>query len=235
MRVKSRIALAISGKFGYLLAALIALMLSIPLLIDGRVWSMVLSLFAGAVLVAGLYAARPGRRSLALGLILALADFGIGRLAEHLDNRWFVLAQILLWLATSLYVTAVIFDAIFESETVGIETLQAAFCVYLLMGLAWVYAYALVELAMPGSFMAQDGPQVVWTDSQSRRSVLVNLFTFSYATLTGSGYGDLRPSPGFASLFASLEAMLGQIYLAVVIARLVAIQSSAPPPGRSGT
>jgi hypothetical protein len=233
MRVKSRIVLAVHGKFGYLLAALIALMLSTPLLIDGWAWSVVLSLFAAAVLVAGLHAARPGRRSLALGLVLALADFGIGRLASLHGDRSLVLLQILLWLSTSLFVTAAIFDAIFESESVGIETLQAAFCVYLLLGLVWVYAYALIELAEPGSFTARDGTKVVWSDSQSRRSELMSLFVFSYSTLTGSGYSHLRPSAGFASILASLEAMMGQIYLAVVIARLVAIQSSPPPPARS--
>jgi hypothetical protein len=61
----------------------------------------------------------------------------------------------------------------------------------------------------------------------------MRLFVFSHSTLTGSGYGNLTPSGRFASIFASLEALLSQVYLAVVIARLVGIQATQPPPNPS--
>jgi hypothetical protein len=61
----------------------------------------------------------------------------------------------------------------------------------------------------------------------------MRLFVLSYSTLAGSGTGDLTPSTGFASMAVALEAMMGQIYLAVVLARLVGVlQAGQAPPGR---
>jgi hypothetical protein len=114
---------------------------------------------------------------------------------------------------------------------VTVETLLAALCVYLLLGLFGAFAFALIDLTAPGSFQTLHGPAVVWTDDRSRASEFLRLFVFSYATLSGTSFGDLAPTSGFASNAASLEAMTGQIYLAVVIARLVGIQAATPPAG----
>jgi hypothetical protein len=115
---------------------------------------------------------------------------------------------------------------------VTLETLQAAFCVYLLLGLVWAYIYALMELVAPDSFRVLRGDPVVWMAEHSRRLEFMRLFVFSYATLTGTARADLEPGTGFADMAASLEAMSAQIYLAVVIARLVGLQAGAPPPDR---
>jgi hypothetical protein len=227
-RPRSRVLRAAGGKFGTLLVALVALMAATPLIIAGPVWNAVLALFTGAVLVAGLHAARPGGKAVAVGLALALADFGIGRCTVAFDARWLVFLQIALWISTLLYVTVTILEAIFETETVTAATLQASLCVYLLIGLIGGFAFALVDLTLPGSFQAAHGPGVVWADDQSRATEFMRLFVFSYATLSGSSYGEVAPATGFASNAASLEAMTGQIYLAVVIARLVGVQTSGP-------
>ena len=68
-------------------------------------------------------------------------------------------------------------------------------------------------------------------DDASRRVEFMRLFAFSYSTLSGAGYGGLSAANEFASIAASLEAMTGQIYLAVVIARLVGVQAAAPRGG----
>ena len=76
-RWTSRLVGAGEGKFGLLLVALVTLMGAAPL-IPSPVSDAVLTLFTGAVLVAGLHAARPGGKPMAVGLALALADFLIG-------------------------------------------------------------------------------------------------------------------------------------------------------------
>lgn len=129
--------------------------------------------------------------------------------------------------------TVLLLDWILESPEVTLETLQASFCVYLLLGLSWAYFFALMEVAAPDSFRVVRGAVVVWTDERSRRLEFTRLFIFSYATLTGTGRGDIEPASGFADMAASLEAMSAQIYLAVVIARLVGLQAAAPPPVRT--
>ena len=145
---------------------------------------------------------------------------------------WLVILQILLWVLTLIFVTATILEAIFQSEDVTVETLQVSLRVYLLLGLIWVFAFALIEVAAPGSFPSQHGFQVAWLDDRSRRAEFMRLFVLSDSTLAGSGTGDLTTSTGFASIVVALEAMMGQIFLAVGLARLVGIQAGPAPPGR---
>lgn len=228
-RPRSPLLVAAGGKFGILLVALVALMAATPIIIEGPAWNALISLFTAAVLVASLHAARPGERAVAIGFALALADFGIGRCSAAFGSRWLVLLQIVLWLATLIYVTATILETVFASAVVTLETLQAALCVYLLIGLIGAFGFALIEMILPGSFHTAHGLGVVWADNQSRATEFMRLFVFSYATLSGSSYGEIAPATGFASNAASLEAMTGQIYLAVVIARLVGLHSTPLP------
>lgn len=229
-RWTSRLLSAAAGKFGLLVVALVALMGAAPL-IPSAASHAVLALFTGAVLVASLHAARPGGKPVVVGLALALADLLIGRCTAHFGTRWLVLLETVLWMSTLIYVTATILRAIFESREVTVETLLAALCVFLLIGLFWAFAFTLIELTLPGSFRATHGPGLAWADEQSRTTEFMRLFVLSCATLSGSNCAEIAPATGFAGNAASLEAMTGQIYLAVVIARLVALHATPTPRG----
>jgi len=235
-RERSRLAKAASGKFGFLLLSLIGLLLLGPLLLRGVAWALAMAAFSGGVMMAGLYAARPSRRSLWIGLGLAATDVVIGRLLLLEGQRWLVLVEATLWLSTLTYVTLAILDAIFVKTMVDIESLQASLCVYLLFGLIWVYIYSLIEMLAPGSFQPQDGapPLISWTDAPSRRAELVRLFVFSYSTLAMTGFGAMAPTTAFARMCICLEVMSAQVYLAVVIARLVGMQAIEKEEGEKG-
>jgi len=224
---------AAGGKFGYLLVALIALLLSAPLLVEGRIWNLGLKLFASAVLVASLYAARPGRRSLTLGLILAAIDLGVGQVAMGIDLPWLLIVQLVLWLSTLIFVTIKLLEWILESPRVTVDTLKAALCVYLLLGLVWVFLYALIDVTAPGELGFPRGVRFAWTDDQSRRSEFMRLFYLSYTTLTGRYFGDIPPAGGFARMCICLVAVTAQMYLAMLIARLVGMHVSAARAGQT--
>jgi hypothetical protein len=229
----SRLLGAGERKFGLLVVALVVLMGAAPL-IPSPASHAVLTLFTGAVLVASLHAAQTGGRPMAVGLALALADFMIGRCTSCFGSRWLVLLQTALWMSTLIYVMATILRAIFESREVTVETLLAALCVFLLMGLFGAFAFTLIDVTVPGSFLALQGPGLVWADERSRATDFMRLFVFSYATLSGSNYVEVVPATGFARNAASLEAMMGQIYLAVVVARLVGLHVTPPPRDTAG-
>ena len=108
-----------------------------------------------------------------------MADFAIGRLALREGGRWLLLLQIVLWLSILVFVAGTILAVIFESERVGVETLQAALCVHLLLGLLWVFVYALIEAVAPGSFLSERGPQIALTDERSRWDGFSRLLVFS--------------------------------------------------------
>jgi hypothetical protein len=215
---------AIGGKFGVLLIALVALLVSSPVLVEQPSRRVALLLFGDVVLIASLHAARPGGRAVVIGMVLAVTDFVIGRLVAIDDALWLCYLQSILWIITLIYVAVTILESIFKSDKVSVETLQASLCVYLLLGLIWVFFYALIDLTAPGSFVSKDLTRVVSQAPVARRSEFMRLVVFSYATMVCTGYGDLTPANGFANMCASIQAMTGQIYLAVVIARLVGIQ-----------
>jgi hypothetical protein len=193
-----------------------------------------LTLFTGAVLVAGLRAARPGVRPVVVGLALALAEFLIGLCTIHSGSRWFVLLRTVLWMSMLTYVTAMILRVIFASREVTAATLLAALCVFLLIGLLGAFAFTLIDLTQPGSFQALSGRGVGWAEERSRSTEFMRLFVFSYATLSGSNCAEIAPATGFARNAASLEAMAGQVYLAIVVARLVGLHVTPPPRDTAG-
>jgi hypothetical protein len=92
------------------------------------------------------------------------------------------------------------------------QRIEGAIAVYVLLGLTWAHAYGLVALWHPGAFTgAVEGP-LRWT------------YYYSFVTLTTMGYGDIMPVHPIARALAVLEAMTGQLYLAIMLARLVSLE-----------
>jgi hypothetical protein len=220
---------AATGKFGYLLLALVVLIVTAPVIAEGFIGRIALAFFGASVLVAGLYAARPGRRSLVIGIVLAAIDLAIGRLADLDRTGWTLILQAVLWLCTMVFVAVAILEVVLSSRPVTIETLQAAFCVFLLLGLIWTYLYIFIELVSPGSFQIQGATRQTFGGEQSRRLGFLRFLILSYSTLTSRGYSDLVPVSNFANICGCLQSMMAQVYLAVVIARLVGLHAREAP------
>jgi hypothetical protein len=116
-----------------------------------------------------------------------------------------LVAGALLLLATLIAVLR----RILQHPQVTAETLVGAICVYLLLGLMFADADLAVQ-SISGHFFAQPGPH--------REPAFVY---FSFITLTTVGYGDLSPTIGLPRTMAITEALVGQIFLVVLVARLV--------------
>jgi hypothetical protein len=108
---------------------------------------------------------------------------------------------------------------VLEGGRITIDEINGAVCVYMLMGLAGAYIFALIEFLHPGSF---DLPPVeAEYGMMLRREHFPSLLYYSLVTLTTLGYGDISPQTPLARTIASLQAVFGQVYLAVLVARLV--------------
>lgn len=113
------------------------------------------------------------------------------------------------------YISLLIILFIFRASVVTRDVVSAALVVYLFLAMFFAKLYLILELAYPGSF------------SISHETICDNpglLRYFSMVTLSTLGYGDLSPVNDKSQTLAGMEAILGQIYLAVLIARLVAMQ-----------
>lgn len=99
---------------------------------------------------------------------------------------------------------------LFSTRRVSADTIKGAICAYLLIGFLWSILYALCERLLPGSF--------VCTHTQDIKFVY-----FSFTTLTTLGYGDIVPVGQAAGVLTNIEALTGQVFLAILVARLVGI------------
>jgi hypothetical protein len=117
-------------------------------------------------------------------------------------------------LAAILVIVWVLLTEVLSTGPVTPNRIQGAIAVYLLFGVGWAHAYHLAELAHPGSFNNAGGPM----------STVSDWAYFSFVTLSTVGYGDITPVRPVARTLAMGEALSGQLYLAVLIARLVAME-----------
>lgn len=108
---------------------------------------------------------------------------------------------------------AVAVRAIFLPGPVDLNKVTGSLCVYLLIGIAWAELYQLLHGFDPGSFSGieeQEGHALSW-----------RFLYFSFVTLTTLGYGDVLPLTIYAQTLTAAETVVGQFYLAVLVAGLV--------------
>jgi hypothetical protein len=202
-------------RFSYLLAAQLALILFYPFFAGDNPRPGLLAPFAIAVFVAGLFVVFRERRLMVVSLILCLPAIAVSLLGIWTRDLRLVVLEVALATLFFGFVTAVLLRRVFTSPEVTTETLYGAINAYLLLGLTWAGAYALVEQMWPGSFrnMVEVGRQLIGPDYAF----------FSYVTLTSVGYGDIIPVGGHARGLAVLEAVSGVMYPAILISRLIAV------------
>jgi hypothetical protein len=176
-----------------------------------------------AVLAAAVMAVTKSRASLLLSLGLGVPTAVLG--VVHVFSVWDGIAVVrhLFGVGFLGYVIAMMLLFIFVSQRVTFNTVCASLCVYLLLGVLWSIAYSVVDLLDPAAFYCSlpgGQPSPVLQISKAGPS---GALYFSFATLTTLGYGDIVPTSPIARILASTEAITGQLYLAVLVARLVGL------------
>jgi hypothetical protein len=113
-----------------------------------------------------------------------------------------------------------VLNRVFRAGPITVQRIEGAVAVYLLFGLMWAEVYRFLELLYPGAFQIASGA----AGSSDRFSPLLY---FSFITLTTLGYGDIVPVHPVARSLAMFEALTGQLYPAILIARLVSMELSS--------
>ena len=150
--------------------------------------------------------------------MLTLGDFGLRTV--QLD----VLGCVLL-IAFLIMVLVGIVREVMSTEQVSFDTISGALSGYLLVGILWGFAYQAVEMLWPGSFQFSDQVLSTMQGSDYAGHNWAVLFYFSFVTITTTGYGDVTPLSTVAGQLAITEAVVGQFYMVVLVARLVALYS----------
>ncbi len=222
------------GQYGPLFTSLLFLCVAAPVLTGDVVKGALLDATMSCIVLTGLNAADPGRRSLVIGFALACLTLTTHRLVTIFHSEALHAGHYLVILAVLAYTARTILWAVIRDSRVTIETIKGAVCVYLLIGLTWVYVFVTIDMAFPGSFRIEPSSEGLAVGHILVRRQLHHLLYFSFATLTTLGYGDIVPLRGVAQTACYLEAIVGQVFLTVLVARLVGMHISRPSdPGAS--
>jgi len=118
-----------------------------------------------------------------------------------------------------IVLAVVVLAQVFRKGPVTWYRIQGAVAFYLLLGLAWAGAYELIELRWPNAFVPTSSAAMNPNADPTARFVY-----FSFVTLTTVGYGDITAAHPFARSLVTLEALIGQLFPAILLARLVSME-----------
>lgn len=198
--------------YGTLLAALLLDILLVPLLLALGA-GMVVARTVMAIVLLSAFVAVGADWLAGIGLLVAVSAMVV---SEMIRSDGAIAIELALRMLFVAYVIWHLTRAILrQGDAVTLDTIAGAACVYMLLGVLWANAYMLLEHLRPGSFVLPDD----WRLPGDQ--IGPALMFFSYVTLTTVGYGDIRTAGPAAGGLAVVEAIVGQLFLAVTIARLV--------------
>jgi hypothetical protein len=203
-----------------LLIALALLFFFFPFVEEVKGGDIIAAILLSLVLLCSVIAVAQNKGIFFIALVLAVPAI-VGRWISHFRPD---LVPPPLFLTAGLvliaFVVANLLRFVLRAPSVNADVLCASISAYLMLGIIWTIAYWLVDQLTPGGAFAFNTSG----EKQSMRGF--NSFYFSFITLSTVGYGDITPVSKIARMLAAMEAMTGLLYVAVLIARLVAIYSS---------
>jgi len=120
------------------------------------------------------------------------------------------------WLIIAVTLGIVVARAVFGAGRITYHRIVGAILLYLLIAVAFAGLFAVVGLSIPDAFKG-----IAFEDDSTLAS---SLFYLSFVTLTSTGYGDIVPVHPLARSLCNIESVIGQLYPATILARLVTLE-----------
>jgi ion channel len=205
-----------SHRFFLLFVFLLATLILFPYAEASHFGSYAFRVIGSLTVVASVYAAKIHRSLLILAIVLAIPALFQRIVLPKVSASSFSIFNIVLSFVFDVVIVVVIFRRMFASEEPTSETIFAALCIYLLVGFSFASVYGMVAAFQPHAF---------YLDPSANLHRVPDRFDFiyySFGTMTSLGAAGITPVSSQARSFSILEAILGVLYLAVLIARLIA-------------
>jgi hypothetical protein len=205
-----------------LLGFLLLWLLLLPVVDSPLLGFRIAKLVMVAVLISALGVVGSNLFSFCLGIVLSASVVAADVVENFFDSTsLFVVVGCLRALALTYTAGIVLWETLRE-RNVTFDTVAGAASVYLLFGFVWATLFAIMERVQPGSFTASAHWMLANPDSSMP-------FTyFSFVTLATLGYGDIVPARPAAAALTLVEALTGQLYMTILIARLVGLHAAQP-------
>lgn len=218
----------LEGKIIYLLLMTVLVQFLYPLSVSESPFVLIAyQIFYISLFVAGIYLVSSSKRATWLLSGACVSWIIVGAVfAFRPDLQWANVASYFILILFQSALVIVLLRYIFRTTKVNLDVLMAACAVYLLLGAIFVPIYGFIEI-------------YTWFPEQTTHAFVDGLneyangvfpwqtfVYYSYATLTTLGYGDILPATYWARSAATFEAVVGVLYTAVIVARLVGIYAA---------
>jgi voltage-gated potassium channel len=209
------------GRHSAMLVSLVVLLCALPL---GQAFvgeSTRFSVLLALVLIAAVVVNSHQRSIFVIALMIGSGSvIGIGY-AAYFDSHLVRIVSETLGLTLLGFTTLVMFNSLIHTDQVSQDAVVGGICVFLLIGLCFALVFILMTDLNPGAL--ELGKEAIVRSNSDSSAHATLLLYFSFVTLTTLGYGDVSPVGDMARMFAVAEALIGQLYLVVFLARLVAL------------
>lgn len=204
------------GRFSVLLVSIILVFALRPFLKGLVSIDILTDIFLSIVLLSAIRAVSQKRSTFIIALVLAIPALLLDWSSYVMKAPSLADASRIMTALFTAYVLIVILSFILKQKEVTTDVLMAAVCGYFFLGFMWAFTFLFLEAVQPGSFQV----------AQGQSADAGQFLYFSFVTMTTLGYGDMTPISSGARSLAVLSAVMGQLYLAVTIARLVGMHIS---------
>jgi len=200
----------------YLFFALLLLMVTVPLLSATPAGRIVGNLINIGILIAAVAAVGRTARLYAVAVLLGVpvAGFQVAGIVwadpQYLMLSWGFGAAFYFW------TVALLLRYVLLPEVMNANKLYGAGAIYLMLGITWAYFYGVLQYFYPGAFAPAGAPLT-----------MLDLLYYSFTVLTTVGFGDIVPVHPVARALTTLEQVIGVLYVAILIARLSSMYSTA--------
>lgn len=224
--ISSRRPAAREPRHAVLLVTLLSLYIINPFVqefFSSRPGLILLDLLVSTTLLVVTYDVHRSKKVLLVAVILAVPAIA-GRWASYaVYTDWLsVFSHCFGFLFLAFTAVAILLNVLRPARVTG-DIVNGAVCVYMLVGLAWAFLFDLLEVLQPGSFnLPELSADPIDLAAMEVRRLSVFMY-YSLVTLTTLGYGDITPVTPLARNLAAFEAVMGQLYIAILVARLVGL------------
>lgn len=205
------------ARFLILLILILVMLVLTPFLDEFVQTRILMDVFLTAIFIFIIYAIRLKRSQTIIGSILVLPLIVATWSIYYVEIKNLSLVTRIFGVLFFAYAAINILRIVAKSEKVTSETIFAAIVAYLLIALMWAFLYMILERVSPGSFSFPE---------KGLREESMQFEYFSFITITTLGYGDITPTTDKATALALIEAVVGQIYMVVLVAWLVGMHVS---------
>ncbi len=179
---------------------------------------LVAHIFFSLIIVAGVLTTFKNKWLSFFAIVLAVTSLALNWVEEFRPEEGLAVLTNSLNLIYLGVLLAVVIAQVFREGPVTAHRIRGAIVIYLLLGVMWAFAYQVVALTIPQAFRLPEG-LITGKPGALRRE----LTYFSVVTLTTTGYGDITAVHPVARTLVMLEALVGQLYPAIVLAWLVSL------------